>query len=769
MLDAVVIGTGFGGAVSACRLAQAGLTVRILERGRRYDKGGFPRDFTNPKNGWLWEHGQGLYDVKPFNQMTVVQGAGYGGGSLIYANVHLRPVPAVFESGWPTGYDRTLLDPYYDLVGYMLDIKPITASPQGLPPKTRLMRAVAERTGRLDQFCYPNVAIDFSAPGRAVRNKHDVPQEGCNYCGECDIGCNVHAKNTLDLNYLAIAERRGAQVSTQCEATRIEPLMPADPAAGYRVYYRDYTDGGATRTAESKAVFLCAGAVNSTELLLRCRDQHKTLPGLSERLGFRYSGNGDFLAFAFDTDEAFEPARGPTITTGIVVDEGSGPSKTWFIFEEGGYPKELSALVQMLNPQGTPFARAAELLRDQVSRELGRHARATVPSDDGPGRRSAVFLAMGLDAASGRITLGPLGHLKVLWDLPPNLPLYDTQTRIAQDVAGALGGKAAENPLWQRLRLPATVHNLGGCVMGDTVAYGVVDPTGQVFGYPGLYVMDGGALPEATGVNPSHTISAVAERNIEIAARRLTGNGTWTAPERAKAVPIVDPLDRIFIPAGGTRPSPTPTVGISFRERLRGYHQLGAAAAGPGPGEHDAFIAAEKAGKRAGSRLEVDITITAASVDRFLSEPAHAALLEGTVRADGLTDPAGARATNGVFNLYSELESGPPKLHYVMPFTGSDGRDYQMEGHADVDGPGPFDLMATSVVYATLRRGTGREDPVVSTGIVRLGLRDLVDEMRSIRVFGTDDLGRKQDAVGRFFKRFLGPVSATALRGFRLG
>src|SRR5215469_3099593 len=161
--DAIVIDTGFGGAVAACRLAQAGLSVAVLERGRRYDINPFPRNWNNPFDGWLWSCDQGLFDVKLCQEMTVVQAAGLGGGSLIYANVHMRAPAAVFEHGWPRGYDRAALDPYYDLVAYMLDINPIPKS--NLPTKSRVMEAAARTLGRSEQFGLANIAVDFGPPG----------------------------------------------------------------------------------------------------------------------------------------------------------------------------------------------------------------------------------------------------------------------------------------------------------------------------------------------------------------------------------------------------------------------------------------------------------------------------------------------------------------------------------------------------------------------------------------------------------------------------
>jgi cholesterol oxidase len=492
-----------------------------------------------PIKGWQWAFGQGLFDIRPCGEMTIVQGAGWGGGSLIYANVHLRAPADLFQSGWPAGYSRAALDPYYDLVAYMLDIAPITASSHlGVPPKAQWMKQVADRLGRAAQFCYPNIAVDFSAPGVAHRNKFGVEQSGCIYCGECDIGCNVIAKNTLDLNYLALAEQHGADVAPLSEAVRIER-----DGTGYKVTFKNYAARAAESAIAARTVFLCAGAVNSTELLLRCRDEFKTLPALSARLGQGYSGNGDFLAFAFDTATPFAPSNGPTITTGIVYDRGAGADRVWFIFEEGGYPKEIAGLLQVLNPRSGWLKDVIDLSSDALNAAISVASRGRIGSGAPPHDDTAVFLAMGRDRANGVLALDPLTRaLRVSWDVASNAPLYAAEEQFSTDVANAMGGAVALNPLWHRLHRPVSVHNLGGCVMADDEAKGVTDAGGEVFGYPGLYVLDGGALPAATGVNPSHTIAAVAERNVEGAIRKLTGNAAWRAPEAASAEPVKDPL-----------------------------------------------------------------------------------------------------------------------------------------------------------------------------------------------------------------------------------
>jgi cholesterol oxidase len=546
--DAIVIGTGFGGAVAACRLAQAGLSVAVLERGRRYDINPFPRNWNNPFDGWLWSSDRGLLDVKLFQEMTVVQAAGLGGGSLIYANVHMRAPEAVFDNGWPRGYNRAALDPYYDLVAYMLDINPVPKSK--LPTKTRLMEVAAQRLGRSDQFCFPNIAVDFGASGVEHRNKFGVLQRGCTSCGECCVGCNFHAKNTLDLNYLAIARSKGADIATLCEVFKIEPV-----ATGYKVIFKDHANNEQESEITARYCFVSAGAINSTELLLRCRDWHGTLSKLSLRLGDHYSGNGDFLAFAFNTREPFNPSEGPTITTGIVYDRTDDGFKNWFILEEGGYPRKFEAFLQLLNPHFGLFRAVGIVTKDallKAFRTIGGRAGGTDRSSD----HTAILLIMGRDLADGEIRLHPrTSELSIKWKVPSNLALYEAERRLSTDFASAMGGNVAMNPLWRLFHIPATVHSLGGCLMADSREGGVTDANGEVYEYPGLFVLDGSILPAATGVNPAHTIAAVAERNIEVAIRRFTGIQNWRAPEAAGAKPIIDPLESVIIPSGGTLPT----------------------------------------------------------------------------------------------------------------------------------------------------------------------------------------------------------------------
>lgn len=751
--DAVVIGSGFGGSVAACRLSQAGLATALFERGRRYDGDNlFPRNWKNASDGWLWKVEQGLFDVKEISEVTIVQSAAYGGGSQIYANVHLRVPPDGFEREWPRAYSREVLDPYYDLVAYMLDIKPITAEdPKRIPPKTWLMRDVAGQLDRGSQFFYPNLALNFGDPDALKDNRFGVPQRGCRHCGECDIGCNHRAKNTLDMNYLPIAERSShLDVATRTEVTKIEPVGDR-----YRVHAIDHTTG-TTVSLVSDAVFVCGGAINTTELLLRCRDEHHTLPDLSPALGLHYSGNGDYLAFAFDTDPArpFTPSQGPTITTAMVYDGSDVGERHWFTFQEGGYPQEIAGLLQVLNPnrRGLGVEQVGRLKRELTGELLRAFEQARDSSANG--QNSAVFLAMGRDRANGRIEIVPGTQcLCVHWDTASNMGLYSAEERFSNDVAKALEGTLGHNPFWRLLRQPVSVHNLGGCVMADDESRGVVDEHGEAFGHPNLFVLDGACLPAATGVNPSHTIAAVAERNIEHYIRRRLRDAAWCAPERAHAPRITDPLDRVVIPPKGTRPPDTGTIGLTFTETMKGYVSRHFAAP-------EDYAGAAAQGKEQDARLEFTLTISFPDFHAFRADRSHAGTAVGRVHVAGLTPAAGAEVTSGVFNLFVPTDSVfSRRMLYALPFYGADGKPYLLDGFKDVRDHGHFDVwQATSTLYTVIRAGHERTDPICATGLMRILKRDFARQMTTMHTTGKGSVVERAEALKEFGELFLGTL-----------
>ncbi|HEU4538852.1 MAG TPA: GMC oxidoreductase [Polyangiaceae bacterium] len=774
--DAIVIGSGFGGAVAACRLAQAGLKVAVFERGRRYQGGDFPRAWGDP-SPWLWKSGGGLYDVKALSEMMVIQAAGYGGGSLVYSNVHLRPPAEVFERGWPDGYRRAALDPYYDLVEHMLDVRPVPDGPGGRPRKTERMRAAADVLGRGEQFFYPGLAVQFGDEAAPFKNKFGVEQRNCSSCGQCNVGCPQGSKNTLDRNYLAVAEARGAVIRTGREVLSIAPRRGAGGAAGagarraagagggagagdgagdgYVVSFRDHGGAGGEGSAEARRVFVCAGAVNTTELLLRCRARRDGLPALSPRLGEGYSGNGDFVGFAFDTKGDVEPSKGPVITSALLVDQGRGDERVWFLLEDGGYPAPLaSLLLRLFDLQGWADD-AGVRSRRGLLRLLGQAARG---GDVGAaGARSAVFLAMGRDRARGRIRLLPVtGEAFVDWDVRPDLPLYSAQERVCADLAGALGGRVAFNALWQYLQQPVSVHNLGGCGMGADAEHGVTDAFGQVHNYPGLYVLDGSILPSATGVNPASTIAAVAERNVERAIRSFTDQGRWRADEWPAVRPGYDPLASVVVPPGGTPEPHAPAVGLSFTETLRGSLSWDATPAGVSGGSGGPARGPARPDRRA----EFTVTVTVANLDRFLANASHGASARGTVRVTGLTPSEGAPVEGGAFNLFvAGASPDARRLLYALPFTGVDGARYVLEGNKEVrDDAGRFDLWSDATTLHAVVREAGPAGRVVAAGELRIGAWGALRQLSTLRVHNARSPLQKVTALARFGDLFFGTL-----------
>src|SRR5215831_121634 len=378
-LEAVVIGTGFGGGINACRLTKRWPgKVLVLERGKRYPMGAFPRtphDFA--QNFWNLPderharpdkmretESHGMFDVRNFRKMDAVLCAGLGGGSLIYANVFLQPPDQVFDSRWPASCKKANLAPYYALAKEVLGARPVplNGDPRRQMIRTGLFEQVARANGRKSHLLDINVFFgnDFNNPlpiGQQERNRYGAVQTSCVYCAECDAGCNYHSKNTIDLNYLYVAETRyQADVRTEHLARRIVPVdasgadaVQADGSNGYRVEFVDLTSGRTTKSVLTNRVVVSAGTLGSTELLLRC--QRDTLPRLSPRLGHRFSGNGDFLGFVIGTKQPAEPNYGPVITQGIDYNllEQFDPDRA-FILEDASYPAFLGWFVEGIKP-----------------------------------------------------------------------------------------------------------------------------------------------------------------------------------------------------------------------------------------------------------------------------------------------------------------------------------------------------------------------------------------------------------------------------------
>ncbi|MCK6390970.1 MAG: GMC oxidoreductase [Azonexus sp.] len=552
---AVVIGSGFGGAVTCCRLAMKWPgEVLLLERGARYPKGSFPRspkDFS--ENFWSTAAGakaplKGLFDIRNYRRMDAVVAAGLGGGSLIYANVFMAPPRWVFDTQWPSTVQSETLAPYYQVARDVLgarQLPPAGSDPRRQIPRSDVFAQFAARESRQSKpaeicvFFGNGYARNGQPPlpiGEQESNRYGASQTACTYCGECDIGCNVHAKNTLDLNYLYAAEHtHGARIETSCIAEKICPLNAAgedDSTAngqhGYRVHYRD--GDGCLHAITAERVVLAAGTLGSNELLLRCRDEFGTLPRVSQQLGKRFSGNGDFVSVVVAGDTPIDPNYGPVITQYIDYDlHTPKPGQPAFMLEDAAYPTLMSWYVEGLQPMLNPLYLIKRLFR--TLGVWGRRVRQTLFGGKWSGSvvdyfhqllrgdiayRSSVLLFMGRDQGDGELSLRR-GNLDLNWPQKASRPLYDAIVACGRRFGDFIGAKAyIPQPTWAwPIRNNVTVHPLGGCALAENAAKGVVScqpgERGQVFGYHGLYVADGAILPASVGANPSATIAALAE------------------------------------------------------------------------------------------------------------------------------------------------------------------------------------------------------------------------------------------------------------------
>lgn len=512
--DALVIGSGFGGSVMACRLAQRGMRVLVLERGRRWSPGTYPR---KPGDPWFFSvrhphvH-DGWLDVRVLPGMVVAQAAGVGGGSLAYSSVALEAHPSCFETGWPDGITHASLAPFYQEVARMLRVQALPDAQE--TARVRLTREGATRLGHADRFSKAPLAVSFSPDwhygldtpfdhrhSRRFVNDQGQPQGTCVHLGTCDIGCDVRAKNGLDITYLALAERHGCDVRPRHVVDRIEPI-----ASGYQVSWARITDAGLVRgSAAAARVIVAAGSLGSTELLLRARDQHRTLPNLSRTLGHGWSPNANVLSMAAYPDAGrVQQSIGPTIASVVDFMDGA-EDDVRFVVEDDGFPDLLMNALRAASEDGVDVG--ALLPRADEHAPRGDAARGLM-----------LWLGAGVDAADGQLRLTrpwlpPFRRdLTLRWDGTRSRRVVDAIVGVHRRLTDATGGRLIDVPPARRFGPMLTLHPLGGCRMGTSATDGVVDHGGQVFGYPGLYVMDGAIVPVAIGRNPSHTIAALAER-----------------------------------------------------------------------------------------------------------------------------------------------------------------------------------------------------------------------------------------------------------------
>jgi cholesterol oxidase len=516
--DFVVIGSGFGGSVSAMRLARKGYSVLVLERGKRYESSDFPRtNWHVPKFLWLPAlRCYGIMGINMFKDIVVLNGSGVGGGSLVYAGVMLRPDQAFFQAAaWRNLADwEAELAPHYDTAEQMMGV---AANPR-LGPADHICRDIATELGQEETFQPAPVAVYFGEPGVTVPDPYfggsGPARSGCNFCGNCMVGCRFNGKNTLDKNYLYFAERYGAEIRAEANVEFLRPCStPLSDGARYELFYRSSTArNGRQQRVRARSVVLAAGVLGTLELLFHCRD-NGALPKLSPQLGKTVRSNGEALLGVTTRREGQDFSQGVAIGSSFWIDEQTSVEPVRYA---RGSSFMRNTAVPLNGYQGGVGRRLGQMAGDIL-----RHPRDFLKIRLLPdwARDSTIFLVM--QTAENRMRFRPgkglLGSRLVSErdEKHPIPAVVEAARPVLERFAERVDGIPQAMFNEALLGTPSTAHILGGCTIGRDAGQGVVDINHEVFNYPGLYVVDASVIPANLGVNPSLTILALAERAMQ--------------------------------------------------------------------------------------------------------------------------------------------------------------------------------------------------------------------------------------------------------------
>ncbi|WP_345816530.1 alpha/beta fold hydrolase [Paraburkholderia sp. PREW-6R] len=750
--DVVVIGSGYGGAIAASRMARAGRSVCLLERGREFTTGDYPRSpFQGAEqvqyNTPLAQVGSPLplLEVHVNDDVNAVVGCGLGGTSLINANVALEADPRVWDDvRWPAALreDESGRERGYALARAMLEPSPVPDDYPALP-KLEALKKSAQALGKENLFCRPPITVTFEKRINAA----GVAQNACVGCGDCNSGCNYDAKNSTHMNYLPDAVAHGAQIFT---GAAVHSVTRDAATQTWRVAFQLVSLGRESYDAPDLAVsadivIVSAGTIGSTALLLRSA----RMPGgltVSPMLGQHFTGNGDVLSFAYNTNDVIngvgwgthEPGQiapvGPTIT-GLIDVRQTANVKDGFVIEEGSLAGPVGAALNALLGAAAPLEGVDVGPTRTLQQQLDYDGRVVEGDVRGPYHgalnHTQTYLVMAHDDERGRITVDDHGRARIEWKNAGRQPVYQTIEKVLEDATLALGGKYLRDPISADLvgNRTVTVHPLGGCGMGEDAARGVVDHMGRVFSgaddavHDGLYVMDGAVMPMSLGVNPLLTISALTERNCALLAQARG----WTIDYAAKG-------------AAAPPPSPSLKIGLHFTETMVGTYTPAVA------------------GGAVSSPIEFTLTVVSDDLADMLSHPQHLAKTSGTLSCAALSGQP-ITITEGTFNLFvvNESDVDERNMNYRMTLDTAEGRTFHLTGQKIITRTSPVNLWEqTNTLYAEIRDSVRADAPPIGTATLVITPENFLKQQRTLEVTNTPDLKTRLEWTLRFGKFFAG-------------
>jgi cholesterol oxidase len=507
--DYVIIGSGFGGSVSALRLAEKGYTVLVIEKGKWFRSSDFAKTNWDLRK-WLWIPALKCFGIQKLNflrHISAMSGVGVGGGSLVYANTLPKPKSPFFSQGSWAGLEKweEELEPFYNTAWKMLGaaVNPVLAE------SDRAMQKLATQINKSSHFSPTTAAVYFGEPDVIVKdpyfNGKGPDRTGCIHCGACMTGCRHNAKNTLDKNYLHLAQQLGAEISAENEVTSIKAIGEKG-IGGYEIsFQKSTTYFSKTQSIKAKGVIFSGGVMGTIPLLLKLKET--SLPGLSSRVGHMIRTNNEALIYNTSVDKTLELYKGIAIGSILELDENSHIEPVRYGKGSGFWRLTMLPMVSEKNP----FLRIIKLIVLPFSAPI-TWLKVFFVRDFG--KSSTILLFMQHLDSTLQLKRGIFGIKTRVEEGKAPTPFIPEAHRIAHMFSALIKAKPQIMVNEVFAGIPSTAHILGGACMGKTIEDGVIDSNNRVFGYENMFVFDGSMISANPGVNPSLSITAISERGM---------------------------------------------------------------------------------------------------------------------------------------------------------------------------------------------------------------------------------------------------------------